>query len=56
MYQLNVVGIYGALEVGRKSGKSSVFSLFNLKEKSRFWTESVIRSGIFLWNSLNYDS
>ncbi|XP_073277260.1 uncharacterized protein [Primulina huaijiensis] len=28
----------------RKSGKSSVFSLFNLKEKSRFWSESVIRS------------
>ncbi|CAA2969714.1 uncharacterized protein LOC105161979 isoform X1 [Olea europaea subsp. europaea] len=27
----------------RKSGKSSVFSLFNLKEKSRFWSESVIR-------------
>lgn len=30
----------------RKSGSSSsVFSLFNLKEKSRFWSESVIRSG-----------
>ncbi|KZV37740.1 hypothetical protein F511_32058 [Dorcoceras hygrometricum] len=28
----------------RKSGKSSVFSLFNLREKSRFWSESVIRS------------
>ncbi|XP_022731746.1 uncharacterized protein LOC111286183 isoform X2 [Durio zibethinus] len=31
---------------GRKSGKSSsssVFSLFNLKEKSRFWSEAVIR-------------
>ncbi|KAL2503397.1 hypothetical protein Fot_37245 [Forsythia ovata] len=28
----------------RKSGKSSVFSLFNLKEKSRFWSESVIRT------------
>uniref|UniRef100_A0A803MES0 DUF7906 domain-containing protein n=1 Tax=Chenopodium quinoa TaxID=63459 RepID=A0A803MES0_CHEQI len=26
----------------RKRGMSSVFSLFNLKEKSRFWTESVI--------------
>jgi hypothetical protein len=24
-----------------------VFSLFNLKEKSRFWSESVIRGGIF---------
>ncbi|KAH9653521.1 transmembrane protein [Citrus sinensis] len=27
----------------RKSGRSSVFSLFNLREKSRFWSESVIR-------------
>ncbi|XP_062115255.1 uncharacterized protein LOC133829565 [Humulus lupulus] len=26
---------------------SSVFSLFNLKEKSKFWSESVIRSGEF---------
>ncbi|XP_021744392.1 uncharacterized protein LOC110710407 isoform X1 [Chenopodium quinoa] len=29
----------------RKRGMSSVFSLFNLKEKSRFWTESVIHGG-----------
>ncbi|RYR57724.1 hypothetical protein Ahy_A05g023431 isoform B [Arachis hypogaea] len=28
----------------RKSGRSSVFSLFNLKEKSRFWSENVIHS------------
>ncbi|GAB2276230.1 hypothetical protein Dimus_010964 [Dionaea muscipula] len=27
----------------RRGGSSSVFSLFNLKEKSRFWSESVIR-------------
>ncbi|URE06439.1 hypothetical protein MUK42_20614 [Musa troglodytarum] len=27
----------------RKSGKFSVFSLFNLKGKSKFWSESVIR-------------
>lgn len=27
----------------RKTGSSSVFSLFNLKEKSRFWSEAVIR-------------
>jgi len=27
------------------SGASSVFSLFNLKAKSKFWTESVIRTG-----------
>ncbi|KAJ0965543.1 hypothetical protein J5N97_026681 [Dioscorea zingiberensis] len=32
-----------ASPLGRKSGKSSVFSLFNLKAKSKFWTESVIR-------------
>lgn len=29
-----------------KSGNSSVFSLFNLKEKSKFWSESVLRSGM----------
>ncbi|XP_071716090.1 uncharacterized protein [Rutidosis leptorrhynchoides] len=28
----------------RKSVSSSVFSLFNLKERSKFWSESVIRS------------
>ncbi|KAJ4930471.1 hypothetical protein NE237_008258 [Protea cynaroides] len=27
----------------RKTGMSSVFSLFNLREKSRFWSESVLR-------------
>ncbi|KAM7469132.1 hypothetical protein LguiA_007316 [Lonicera macranthoides] len=27
----------------RRSGKSSVFSLFNLKERSKFWSEAVIR-------------
>jgi hypothetical protein len=27
------------------SGASSVFSLFNLKDKSKLWTESVIRTG-----------
>jgi hypothetical protein len=27
------------------SGSSSVFSLFNLKAKSKSWTESVIRTG-----------
>ncbi|PIN16212.1 UTP--glucose-1-phosphate uridylyltransferase [Handroanthus impetiginosus] len=34
----------GAPFGNRKSGKSSVFSLFNLKEKSRFWSESVMRT------------
>ncbi|KAG6430220.1 hypothetical protein SASPL_108282 [Salvia splendens] len=37
----------GAPFDNRQSGKSpsSVFSLFNLKEKSRFWSESVMRTG-----------
>lgn len=35
---------YGSPSGNRKSGKSSVFSLFNLKEKSRFWSESVMRT------------
>lgn len=34
-------GLHGS-PADRKSGVSSVFSLFNLKGKSRFWTESVI--------------
>lgn len=33
----------GAPFGAHKSGRSSVFSLFNLKEKSRFWSEAVIR-------------
>lgn len=33
----------------RKSGKSSVFSLFNLKGKSKFWSEDVIRGGKMLY-------
>uniref|UniRef100_A0A1J3G1V8 DUF7906 domain-containing protein n=1 Tax=Noccaea caerulescens TaxID=107243 RepID=A0A1J3G1V8_NOCCA len=35
---------YGAPHGHRNTLKSSVFSLFNLKDKSRFWSESVIRS------------
>ncbi|KAG8373893.1 hypothetical protein BUALT_Bualt11G0072600 [Buddleja alternifolia] len=34
----------GAPFRNRKRGNSSIFSLFNLREKSRFWSESVIRS------------
>ncbi|KAL5540129.1 hypothetical protein UlMin_042353 [Ulmus minor] len=34
----------GSPSGARKTGRSSVFSLFNLKEKSRFWSESVIRA------------
>ncbi|KAH7572476.1 hypothetical protein JRO89_XS04G0262200 [Xanthoceras sorbifolium] len=41
---LLVSGSNGSPSGTRKSGRSSVFSLFNLKEKSRFWSESVIRS------------
>ncbi|KAF5748625.1 hypothetical protein HS088_TW04G00583 [Tripterygium wilfordii] len=35
---------YGSQSGTRKTGRSSVFSLFNLKETSRFWSEAVIRS------------
>lgn len=37
-------GSPGSSYQSRKAGKSSVFSLFNLKAKSRFWSESVIRN------------
>lgn len=54
-YQLLEDTSNGAPFGNRKSGKSSssIFSLFNLKEKSRFWSESVIRTGriIFPWSS-----
>ena len=33
----------------RKRGISSVFSLFNLKANSRFWTESVLHGGESTW-------
>lgn len=36
-------GSHGSTPSTHRRGKSSVFSLFNLKEKSRFWSESVIR-------------
>ncbi|KAI4379706.1 hypothetical protein MLD38_005968 [Melastoma candidum] len=37
-----VVGTLGSPIKNRKSGGSSAFSLFNLKEKSRFWSDSVL--------------
>nr|XP_010927142.1 uncharacterized protein LOC105049253 isoform X1 [Elaeis guineensis] len=41
----------------RKSGKSSVFSLFNLKGKSKFWSEDVIRGDFDdLESSISSDS
>ncbi|XP_056174780.1 uncharacterized protein LOC115689447 [Syzygium oleosum] len=40
-----VVRSFGSPVGNRKGGRSSVFSLFNLKEQSRFWSESVIRRG-----------
>lgn len=36
--------VAGSDAAPRRTGKSSLFSLFNLKAKSKFWTESVIRS------------
>lgn len=51
MYQLLGDRSNGSPFGNRKSGKSSVFSLFNLKEKSRFWSESVIRPGMFFTGS-----
>lgn len=42
-----VPGILGSSPGHRRTGKPSVFSLFNLKEKSRFWSESVIHGGEF---------
>lgn len=36
----------GSTGGNRKTGKSSVFSLFNLKEKSKFWSESVIHGDL----------
>jgi len=44
-YQFLVVSSLGSPIETRKSGISSVFSLFNLKEKSRFWSEDVIHNG-----------
>ncbi|CAI9098983.1 OLC1v1035726C1 [Oldenlandia corymbosa var. corymbosa] len=35
---------YGSRVTKSKTGGSSVFSLFNLREKSRFWSESVLRT------------
>ncbi|MBA0795294.1 hypothetical protein Gohar_006166, partial [Gossypium harknessii] len=35
----------GTVESRRSGKSSSVFSLFNLKEKSKFWSEAVIRGG-----------
>lgn len=43
--QFLVVGTIGSPTGNRKSGRSSAFSLFNLKEKSRFWSESVLLGG-----------
>lgn len=38
---------FGSTGGNRKTGKSSVFSLFNLKDRSKFWSESVIHGGDF---------
>ncbi|QCD95187.1 hypothetical protein DEO72_LG5g3280 [Vigna unguiculata] len=39
-----IVSSLGSPIETRKSGSSSVFSLFNLKERSRFWSEDVIHN------------
>ncbi|XP_065881246.1 uncharacterized protein [Euphorbia lathyris] len=39
---LAVTGSYGSPSGTRKTIRSSVFSLFNIKEKSKYWSESVI--------------
>ncbi|KAI9118725.1 hypothetical protein K1719_010170 [Acacia pycnantha] len=41
---LAVCSVASGLE-SHKSSRSSIFSLFNLKDKSRFWSEDVIRGG-----------
>ncbi|CAN6485674.1 unnamed protein product [Victoria cruziana] len=40
--QVLAAGVVGAGWGSRKSGKSSAFSLFNLKAKNKFWNEAVI--------------
>lgn len=45
-HQLLAARPFASSSGNRKSGKSSVFSLFNLKDKSRFWSETVIRGGM----------
>ncbi|CAA7408328.1 unnamed protein product [Spirodela intermedia] len=42
IFLLLAAGCDGAPFTNRKGGKSSVFSLFNLKSKSKFWSEKVI--------------
>lgn len=41
-----IVGTFGGSLAARKTKGSSVFSLFNLREKSRFWSESVLHGGL----------
>lgn len=43
--QVLAAGVVGAGWGSRKSGKSSAFSLFNLKAKNKFWNEAVIHGG-----------
>lgn len=45
---------YGSPVGTRKTGRSSVFSLFNLKEKSRFWSEDVLHSGMCILFSYDF--
>jgi len=52
-YQFLIVSSLGSPIETRKSGSSSVFSLFNLKERSRFWSEDVIHNGMLIPCSLS---
>ena len=43
---------YGSPTGAHKTARSTVFSLFNLKAKSRFWSEDVMHSGMCIFIQL----
>lgn len=51
-YQILPFSTFGSPSGTGRTGRSSVFSLFNLKERSRFWSEAVIRGGMHFSFSL----
>ncbi|KAL2330430.1 hypothetical protein Fmac_018011 [Flemingia macrophylla] len=58
LWRVEMLALSAATSLGspietRKSGRSSVFSLFNLKEKSQFWSEDVIHND---FNDLKFSS
>lgn len=54
IYQLLASTSNGSPAGSRRSGRSSVFSLFNLKERSKFWSEAVIRGGTHISSFSNF--